>query len=75
MLLCPCVCAAQCLYTMSEENEAITDEIKSSVVQEKLLAVTLNDKVSLYTRVVLVGECLACSTIYFTLCLIDTIVS
>ena len=47
---------AQCLYTMSEENETVTDLLKLAASQELLSALISNENVSLYTRVILVGK-------------------
>ncbi|XP_067934086.1 HEAT repeat-containing protein 3-like isoform X1 [Watersipora subatra] len=47
--------AAQCLYTMSEENETVAELLKLSDTQNMLLSLIEKESVCLYTRVVLVG--------------------
>lgn len=47
---------AQCLYTMSEENEAVAELLRQPANQQILSALLTNDKVLLYTRVILTGK-------------------
>ncbi|KAF6018910.1 hypothetical protein EB796_022795 [Bugula neritina] len=47
--------AAQCLYTLSEENQTVSEFLQQTSNSQTLTSLLRNDKVLLYTRVIIAG--------------------
>jgi len=50
------VFSAQCLYTLSEENQTVSEFLQQTSNSQTLTSLLRNDKVLLYTRVIIAGK-------------------